>query len=136
MNFVIMISSENGLNSKKIATKQTGLEDCLSKYIVNAPDDLSAENCGKCYNCSGRGVFPEVEYPGSSEVNYVQKYLDSKFIEIVLLKRWLGPNVGLDDLRAISFKNDSGLTPAQYGGSGFDEMVAHDKYRADSYLAR
>jgi ATP-dependent DNA helicase, RecQ family len=108
-------------------------QDCLSNYIVNALDDLSTEKCGKCYNCLGRGVFPEVAYPDSSEVSYAQEYLDSKFIEITPRKQWPDSNMGLDDSRVISFKNDSGLALAKYGDSGFGEMVAHDKYRADSY---
>ena len=105
---------------------------CLSKYIVSALNDASAYDCGKCRNCLGCGVFPDIRHPNDDDINTAQEYLNSLYIPIEPRKRWPAPNM-LDVKTTISNQNETGLALAKYGDAGYGAMVAHDKYKSDRY---
>jgi len=110
-------------------------QECLSKYVVNALDDLDATHCGKCYNCTGNYIINWLLPPTAEEIHDVQMYLNSRYLKIDPRKKWPSYVAGPDGKNKIelSHQNEIGIVLGKYGDSGYGKMVVHDKYQADKY---
>jgi ATP-dependent DNA helicase RecQ len=99
-------------------------KDCYSRFIANALDDFTAERCGRCSNCLGRPLFPEM--PSFNAKRIAAEYVDGLVIPIEPRRLW----APFGDRKAtrIEFVNKPGLCLSKYGDPGYGEMVKRDKY--------
>ncbi|MCR5614841.1 MAG: RecQ family ATP-dependent DNA helicase [Saccharofermentans sp.] len=108
-------------------------DTCLSKYVVNALNDDTATDCGKCANCLGHSILEGVEEPTQEDVEAVQEYLGSNYYTIDARKKWLDKDNPFDENSVISSPNEAGIALSKYNDSGYGEVVAYDKYHADAF---
>ena len=110
-------------------------QGCLSKYVVNSLNDNSAAACGKCANCLGHGILPEIIVPSHEIIESIQEMLGSVYIPIIPRKRWPDPENPFDrnTMIAEEDQNQEGLALSKYGDAGYGEMVAYDKYHSDTF---
>lgn len=106
---------------------------CLSKYVVNAMNDSTACDCGKCFNCVKKGILEGITLPSKEEVIIAQNYLGNLYNEIEPRKLWGSINNPFDIGTKISIPNEVGIALSKYNDAGYGEMVAYDKYHANSY---
>lgn len=105
---------------------------CLSKYILKSLNDETACDCGKCSNCIGHEILPNIRPPLQMEVNALEKYLNTLYIPLLPRTRWQYKN-SLDRNTVIAVPNQEGLSLAKYGDAGYGEMAADDKYHAAEF---
>jgi len=102
--------------------------ECLSRFAVNALDDHTAGNCGKCFNCTGRDIFPNLT------VSIASKDIASAFINASLLT--IDPRKKWPDGKFIKPPLMTGICLSKYGDSGYGEMVKNGKYPPSGYPKR
>ncbi len=97
---------------------------CYNRFIVNALDDNTTENCGICSNCLGYEEF------SSTVSNYylhkAQTYLEKLIIPITPRKQWATTN--LTRQTKIPVFNEIGICLSKYGDPGYGTLVKQDKY--------
>ncbi len=104
---------------------------CYSRFTVNCLDDHSAENCGKCKNCTGTDLF-------SSEVGFESQNIASSYINGITIpieprKRWSNSNFeGVQNESRLEFVNQIGFSLAKYGDPGYGTLIKRDKYSGSS----
>lgn len=94
-------------------------DGCLSRYIVNAIDDFSATDCGRCTSCTGRLILPD-----TVSAEYEQRgadYINHLIHTIAPRKMW----PSLEELPAskIEYVNECGICLCQYGEVGYGALV-------------
>ena len=94
--------------------------ECLSRFAVNALDDHTAGNCGKCFNCTGKDIYPNLT------VSIASKETASAFINASLLT--IEPRKKWPDGKFIKPLLMPGICLSKYGDSGYGEMVKKGKY--------
>ena len=94
--------------------------ECLSRFAVNALDDHTAGNCGKCFNCTGKDIYPNLT------VSIASKETASAFINTSLLT--IEPRKKWPDGKFIKPLLMPGICLSKYGDSGYGEMVKKGKY--------
>lgn len=105
---------------------------CLSKYIITELNDASAEECGVCANCMGKGIFEGITVPNQKLVDEIGQILSCDYIDIEPRKRWPYKN-GFDSNIWISQPNEEGVALSKYGDEGWGKMVAYDKYHSEEF---
>ena len=95
-------------------------DDCLSRFAVNALDDHTAKNCGKCYNCTGKDIFPNLSISLKSQ-DAALIFIKASILPIVPRRKW--PDGG-----SIPFILKPGFCIAKYGDPGYGELVKVGKY--------
>ena len=93
---------------------------CLSRFAVNALDDHTAENCGKCFNCTGRDIYPGLTVSMESR-DIASAYINASVLTIEPRKKW-------PDGKSIKPILMPGVCLSKYGDSGYGEMVKKGKY--------
>ncbi len=94
--------------------------ECLSRFAVNALDDHTAADCGKCFNCTGSDIFPGLSLSMDS------KDKAAAFINASLLT--IEPRVRWPDNKKIEYPLMPGICLSRYGDSGYGELVKKGKY--------
>ncbi len=94
--------------------------ECLSRYAVNALDDHSAGNCGKCFNCTREDIFPDLTVSMKSK-DIASAYINASVLTIEPRKQW-------PDRKKIEMPLMQGICLSKYGDSGYGEMVKRGKY--------
>ena len=94
--------------------------ECLSRFAVNALDDHTAGDCGKCFNCTGRDIYPDLRVSDASRKT-AAAYLASQKMSIEPRKRW-------PDGKTIRPLLMTGICLSRYGDPGYGEMVRKGKY--------
>ncbi len=107
--------------------------ECYSKYVVNALDDYTASECGKCANCLGSDILNGIEKATEEEITAVQERFNRIYIEIMPRKKWPEPDNPFDPNTKIQVPNEVGMALCKYGDFGCGEMVRYDKYQATSF---
>ncbi len=105
-------------------------DGCLMRYLQNSLDDVTASDCGKCYNCDIHNRLPE-DY---SHENGVQaaSFLKQSEIEIVLKKRIPSDALLAYNMRGNipeNLRGSTGRTLSKWGDAGWGKIVADDKLK-------
>ena len=95
-------------------------KECLSRFAVNALDDRSAGNCGECYNCIGKDIFPNLSVSLNSR-DLASRFINASILPIEPRKKW-------PDGKNIPFLLKPGICIAKYGDPGYGELVRAGKY--------
>lgn len=103
----------------------TTTDVCLSKFVVNCLDDMTAENCGICSNCLGYAEYPEKANPYFIEI--AQKYLEHLQFPIQPRKQWADKEFFTGSIK-ISVPNETGICLSKYGDPGYGMLVKKGKY--------
>ena len=95
---------------------------CLSRFAVNYLDDHDAPDCGKCFNCTGRDIFPGLSISEQSK-QLAAEFIDSGYLTIEPRKKF-------PDCSNIpkEYRIQAGICLCKYGDPGYGEMVASGKY--------
>ena len=99
-------------------------DQCLSKFIVNCLDDITAKNCGKCRTCLNKDIVPT--YIEKSYIIKASNYINQSLMTFEPRKRW--PNKTHFASTVIEYVNQEGICLSKYGEVGYGEMVKKDKY--------
>lgn len=94
--------------------------ECLSRFAVNALDDHTAGNCGKCFNCTGKDIYPNLTVSMESK-DIASAYINASILKIEPRKKWA-------DGKFIKQPLMQGICLSKYGDSGYGEMVKKGKY--------
>ena len=94
--------------------------ECLSRFAVNALDDHTAGNCGKCFNCTGKDIYPDLTVSMRSK-DIASAYINASILTIEPRKKW-------PDGKFIKPALMPGRCLSKYGDSGYGEMVKKGKY--------
>ena len=94
--------------------------ECLSRFAVNALDDHTAGNCGKCFNCTGKDIYPNLTMSIESR-DIASAYINASILTIEPRKKW-------PDGKFIKPPLMPGICLSKYGDSGYGEMVKNGKY--------
>ena len=113
--------------------RYTEYDGCLSRFVVNAMNDYTAEDCGKCSNCLKGEILDGISMPDDGDIIAAQEYLGSLYLEIEPRKKWGSKENPFDANTTISKPNEKGIVLAKYNDTGYGRMVAHDKYHADGF---
>lgn len=119
-NEVIAVrKNENNQMKEFIETDQ-----CYGKFIANALDDYSANDCGICSNCIGHEII-------SSDVSYkfiekAQEYIDNLIMKIEPRRQWA--KTEFTKQSKINFINEEGICLSKYGDIGYGQLVKNGKY--------
>ncbi len=99
---------------------------CLMEFLARELDDPEAGPCGRCANCKGKGLSPEVR---PELVIEAQNYLKGQSLEIAPRKMW---PMGLfpDQKMKIPAElvNAPGRALCEYGDAGWGRFVRDGKY--------
>ena len=106
---------------------------CLSRFVVNAMNDNTACDCGKCANCLGKGILDTVSMPNEEDTSIAQEYLGRLYYDIIPRLRWGTKDNPFSENIIISKPNENGLALAKYNDTGYGKMVAQDKYHAERF---
>ena len=103
---------------------------CLSRFAVNYLDDHEARDCGKCFNCTGRDIFPGLSISEQSK-QLAADFIDSGYLTIEPRKKF-------PDCSNIpkEYRMQAGICLCKYGDPGYGEMVASGKYSGKWRQAR
>ena len=93
---------------------------CLSRFAVNALDDYTAGNCGKCRNCTGKDIFPNLSVSLKSQET-ASAFISASILPIEPRKKW-------PDNTWIPFILKPGFCITKYGDPGYGVMVKNGKY--------
>ncbi len=99
-------------------------KECLSKFVVSCLDDKTATDCGKCANCTGNNILPEIA--SVTAIEKANQYITGLIVPIEPRKMWASSDVTSG--KKIEFQNQEGICLSKYGDAGFGEMVKRDKY--------
>ena len=103
---------------------------CYNKYIVNALDDDTKEQCGVCKNCLG---FEEFSSKVNSEkLEKAHDFLEKISIPIEPRKQWA--LTSLTKKTKIENKNEIGICLSKYGVYRYGRMVREDKYSGNNFF--
>ena len=100
--------------------------ECLSQFAVHALDDHTASKCGKCFNCRGHDIFPDLTISPEA-VHAASLYIQGSIIRIEPRKRW-------PDMKKMNFMLMPGICLSTYGDSGYGEMVKKGKCPPPGFL--
>ena len=95
-------------------------KSCLSLFAVNALDDYTAGKCGKCYNCTGKDIYPNLSISLQSR-DIASEFINASTLSIEPRKKW-------PDGKNIRFMLKPGICIAKYGDPGYGELVKAGKY--------
>ncbi|MBR3722663.1 MAG: RecQ family ATP-dependent DNA helicase [Selenomonadaceae bacterium] len=108
-------------------------KSCYGRYIANALNDYTAKDCGKCANCLENDVLHGLESPAEDEIALVQQRLNNMYIKITPRKYWPEIDSMFDSTELIGVPNETGIALCKYGDPGYGEMIAYDKYKANTF---
>ncbi|MDR2873794.1 MAG: RecQ family ATP-dependent DNA helicase [Methanobrevibacter sp.] len=94
-------------------------DKCYSKFLLNALDDYSNEDCGKCSNCLGKDIVSkDIDY---ENIELAQEFLNTLYLEINPRKMWA--KTDSTKYSKIRLINKPGISLSKYGDDGFGELV-------------
>ncbi len=102
---------------------------CYNRFVVNALDDNTEQNCGICANCLGRE-----EYSSAVSDKAVQKaaeFLECEYYVITPRKKWAS-----NPARKIDKPNENGICLSRYGHPIYGELVRQGKYEDGKFCNR
>jgi ATP-dependent DNA helicase RecQ len=98
-------------------------QGCLMEFLTRLLDDPDPRPCGRCRNCTGRGLPREVD---AGLVQAAIEFLRRDLRTIEPRRRW---PAGLDDVSgAIKPFNGLGMALCVYGDAGYGRDVQRGKY--------
>ena len=97
---------------------------CYSKFIVNALDDYTANNCQKCSNCINRNILP---------IKMTDKYLKNAINYIYNKFHIIEPRKKDESSKNLLYINEIGICLSYYGDYGYGSMIEYDKYHSTEY---
>lgn len=99
--------------------------ECLSRFAVNCLDDHEARNCGKCANCTGRDILPDLVVTEASR-RKANAFVSSWILDILPRKKYPNGSKIPEELRL-----QPGWCLSKYNDPGYGELVAQGKYPKD-----
>ena len=94
--------------------------ECLSRFAVQALDDHTAGNCGKCANCLGHDILPNLTLSLRAR-DQASAFVNALFLEIEPRKKW-------PDGRRIQPVLMPGICLSKYDDPGYGRLVKQGKY--------
>lgn len=104
-------------------------DQCYNRFIVNALDDNTQENCGLCANCLGYEEFPAAVSDGAIEA--AAEYLEKQYYEIKPRLQWAATS--LTKRVNIAKPNEKGICLSRYGHPVYGELVKKGKYEENGF---
>lgn len=102
---------------------------CYNRFVVNALDDRTENNCGCCANCLGYEEFSSAVNKSVSEK--AAEYLDNQIIEIEPRLKWAKTNSTKQT--KIEKPNENGICLSRYGHPVYGELVKKGKYEDNGF---
>lgn len=107
-------------------------DQCYNRFVVNALDDNTQENCGLCANCLGYEEFPATVSDGAIEA--AAEYLEKQYYEIEPRLQWAATS--FTNMAKIAKPNEMGICLSRYGHPVYGELVKKGKYEENGYCDR
>lgn len=107
-------------------------DKCFSRFVVNALDDPTENNCGRCANCLGYEEFPAAV--SESAIEAAAEFLEERYYPIEPRKQWA--NTSLTGSTRIRKPNEIGICLSRYGHPVYGELVKHGKYAGNGFCDR
>lgn len=111
-------------NEVKKMIEFSNTNKCYNKFLANALDDFSANECGKCSNCIKKDILPIMidEENVDKAVNFIYNRL-----------HLITPRKLKEDRTKLEYVNCEGYCISYYGDYGYGQMVEYDKYNSIEY---
>jgi ATP-dependent DNA helicase RecQ len=103
-------------------------DKCFMKYVANELNDETFATCGRCSNCLGKPIFPNVVEDRT--VEKVRKFIKDTFYYIEPRKNW--PNtVRVNEKNKIdeAYRCEKGYILSNYADMAYGKIVRDDKYK-------
>lgn len=107
-------------------------DQCYNRFVINALDDKTEENCGLCANCLGYEEFPSAVSNGAMKA--AAKYLEKQFYEITPRLQWA--STSFTKMIKIEKPNERGICLSRYGHPIYGELVKKGKYEDGCFCDR
>jgi ATP-dependent DNA helicase RecQ len=109
--------------------------ECLMRFLSRELNDEDAPRCGKCANCRGKGLSPEV--PAALEAAATE-FLDSLSIVIEPRKKWpSGASFeGMQGIIPVELQLQPGRSLCRWGAPGLGDLVQQGKQHAGRFSDR
>lgn len=107
-------------------------DKCFSRFVVNALDDPTENNCGLCANCLGYEEFPAAV--SESAIEAAAEFLEERYYPIEPRKQWA--NTSLTGSTRIKKPNETGICLSRYGHPVYGELVKRGKYVDNGFCDR
>lgn len=102
---------------------------CSMEFISKALNDTHPKKCGRCFNCTGKGLPSNVL---NSSVGAALNYISENVFIIDVRKKW---PIQVDGKYNINkdYINEQGKVLSSYGSYGWGKMVMNGKYEDDFF---
>lgn len=97
---------------------------CYNRFIVNALDDKTEENCGICANCLGYEEYPAAVSDRAMEA--AAEFLERQYYPIEPRLQWAATS--FTKKVKIAKPNEKGICLSRYGHPVYGELVKKGKY--------
>lgn len=104
-------------------------DQCYNRFVVNALDDNTQENCGLCANCLGYEEFPAAISDGAAET--AAEFLEKQYYDIKPRLKWAATS--LTKMVNINNPNETGICLSRYGHPDYGELVKKGKYDGNGF---
>lgn len=108
-------------------------DQCYNRFVVNALDDKTQENCGLCANCLGYEEFSAAVSDAAMET--AANYLEKQYYEIEPRLQWAATSLTPKKVR-IANPNEMGICLSRYGHPVYGELVKKGKYEVNGFCDR
>lgn len=102
---------------------------CYSRFIVNALDDKTEQNCGICANCLKQDLLPTKASENAIEL--AEKFLDGNYMLIEPRVQWA--STSFSKRIKIEKPNETGICLSRYGHPLYGELVKKGKYEDNGF---
>lgn len=105
---------------------------CYSRFVLNALDDKTEQNCGICTNCLKRELLPAKV--SENAIEQAAKFLDGNYMLIEPRVQWA--NTSFTKRTKIEKPNETGICLSRYGHPIYGELVKKGKYEDNGFCDR
>lgn len=109
--------------------KLLNTDKCYNRFVVNALDDKTKDNCGICANCFGYEEFSAAVSNGAMEA--AAKYLEQQYYEIEPRIQWAATSYTRKT--KIAVPNERGICLSRYGHPVYGDLVKKGKYEGNGF---
>lgn len=102
---------------------------CYSRFVVNALDDKTEQNCGICTNCLKQDLLPAKV--SENAIEKAIRFLDGNYMLIEPRVQWA--NTSFTKRVKIEKPNKTGICLSRYGHPIYGELVKKGKYEDNGF---